>query len=116
MPSKYPLLFRFGTFALAFCAILNAQIVITPKFPTPNHNHVPTCINCVRDLNGAIARNPGPVRGFRSSHPCPATGSIKGGCAGYFVDHIKPLNRGGADTADNMRWRTMAQATKTRLK
>jgi hypothetical protein len=41
---------------------------------------------------------------------------VKGGCAGYFVDHIKPLNRGGADTAENMRWRTIAQATKTRLK
>jgi hypothetical protein len=116
MPSKHLLPFRIGTFALAFCAILNAQIVITPKFPTPHNNHTPTCLNCVRDLSGQISPNPAPVRAFRAKHPCPATGSVKGVCAGYLVDHIKPLNRGGSDTPENMRWRTIAQATKARLK
>jgi hypothetical protein len=32
------------------------------------------------------------------------------------VDHIKPLNRGGRDTPDNLRWRTIAQAMKERPK
>lgn len=109
MLSKLPPLFQTGLLALAFCAILNAQISMVSKFPTPRNNHTPTCTNCVRTLSGQISRNPAPVRAFRAKHPCPATGSVKGACAGYFVDHIKPLNAGGADTAENMRWRTIAQ-------
>jgi hypothetical protein len=116
MPSKHAFPLRIGTLALAFCAILNAQIVTTPKFPTPQNHHTPSCINCVRDLSGNIARNPAPVRAFRSNHPCPATKSLKGPCAGFVVDHIKPLNRGGSDTAENMQWRTIAAATKGRVK
>lgn len=116
MPSKHPLLFRIGTIALALCAILNAQMVTTPKLPLPLLRHDPTCTNCVRDLSGRISPNPAPVRAFRLIHPCPATGQVKGPCVGYLVDHIKPLNRGGSDTPQNMRWRTIAQATKGRLK
>jgi hypothetical protein len=116
MPSKHPFPFRFGTLALALCAILNAQIVTAPKLPQPLIRHAPTCLNCVRDLSGHISRNPAPVRAFRAKNPCPATRSVKGACAGFVVDHIKPLNRGGSDTADNMQWRTIAQATKARLK
>jgi hypothetical protein len=101
---------------LAFCAILNAQIVTTPKFPTPHNNHTPTCTNCVRDLSGRISRNPMPVRAFRALKPCPATKSVKGACVGFVVEHIKPLDKGGSDTPDNMRWRTIAQATKDRIK
>ena len=116
MPSKHPLLFRIGKLALTFCAILNAQIVTAPKLPLPLLRHSPTCTNCVRDLSGRISRNPAPVRAFRLIHPCPATGQVKGPCVGYLVDHIKPLNRGGSDTSDNMRWRTIAEAAKGRLK
>ncbi len=120
MPLKHVLLFRIGTMALAFCAILGAQPGTIPKWGqkwVPPHNyHVPSCKNCVRDLNGTISRNPAPVRAFRAKHPCPATGSVKGVCNGYVVDHIKPLSRGGTDTAGNMRWRTIAQAAKERPK
>jgi len=116
MPSKHPLVFRIGTPALAFCAILNAQIVTTPKLPMPPIRHSPTCTNCVRDVGGRISRNPVPVRAFRAKKPCPATGSVKGPCPGYLVDHIKPLDRGGSDTPDNMRWRTIADATKGHLR
>jgi hypothetical protein len=112
MTSKHHLLFRIGTLGLALGAILNAQIGMRPKLPLPRTPHRPTCTNCVRDLNGSVSRNPAPVRAFRSDHPCPATGSVHGACAGYVVDHIKPLNKGGSDTPANMRWRTIAQAKK----
>jgi hypothetical protein len=116
MPSKDVLLFRIGTLALAFCAILSAQIVTTPKFPNPPMRHGPTCPNCVRDLDGNISSNPAPVRKFRSTHACPANGSLQGPCPGYVVDYKKALNKGGKDTLQNMRWRTIAQATKGRVK
>ena len=117
---KHLPLFRIGTLALALSAMLaqmvNAQIVTVPKLPLPSTRHAPTCTNCVRDLSGHISRNPAPVRAFRALKPCPATKSVKGACAGFVVDYVKPLNRGGSDTPDNMRWRTIAQATKDRVK
>jgi hypothetical protein len=116
MPWKRLFLFRIGTLALALCAILSAQMVTVPKLPLPSTYHPPSCTNCVRDLSGHISRNPAPVRAFRALKPCPATKSVKGPCAGFVVDHIKPLNRGGSDTPDNMQWRTIAQATKGRVK
>jgi hypothetical protein len=116
MPSKHLLLFRIGTLAIAFSAILGAQVPISPKLPNPRTYKGPTCSNCVRDLSGHISQNPVPVRKFRSTHPCPANGSLEGACPGYVVDYKKPLDRGGKDTVQNMRWRTVAQATKERAK
>jgi hypothetical protein len=114
MSWKHPLLFRIGTLALAICAILNAQVGMRPKLPLPRVPHTPSCNNCVRDLSGNLARNPAPVLAFRSKHPCPATGSVTGACPGYVVDHVKALDRGGGDTPDNMRWRTIAQVTRSK--
>lgn len=55
-------------------------------------------------------------RRFQNWRPCPATGKPAGACPGYTVDHVIPLKRGGADTAENMQWQTVAQAkTKDRL-
>jgi len=120
MPSNCPLLFRIGIFAIAFCAILNAQPGTISKWGVksepPHRYHVSTCANCVRDLNGQIQTNPAPIRAFLARHPCPATGSAKGGCAGYVISRIKPLKPGARDTPDNMRWRTIAQAIKERAK
>lgn len=45
---------------------------------------------------------------FRQQHPCPATGSTKGPCHGYVIDHIKALACGGADRPENMQWQTVA--------
>ena len=47
---------------------------------------------------------------FRSYHPCPSTGKIRGPCPGYVIDHITPLKRGGPDTAGNMQWQTIEDA------
>ena len=105
MPSKHPLLFRFGTLALVFCSVLSAQIGMKPKLPNPRTRKGPSCTNCVRDLHGQISRNPAPVRAFRSNHPCPANGSIRGPCPGYVVD----------TTNGKLRWRTIAKAAKDRV-
>ncbi len=45
---------------------------------------------------------------FKQQHPCPATGSTKGSCHGYVIDHIKALACGGADRPENMQWQTVA--------
>jgi|SRR5882724_4342602 len=35
-----------------------------------------------------------------------ATGKSSGACAGYVIDHIVPLKRGGDDAPGNMQWQT----------
>jgi hypothetical protein len=109
-------LFRIGTLAIALGAILSAQMVTIPKMPPPRMRTPPSCTNCVRDINGQISHNPAPVRKFRATHPCPANGSLKGACPGYLVDYKKPFYRGGKDTPQNMRWRSIAQVMKERAK
>jgi hypothetical protein len=52
---------------------------------------------------------------FMSQHPCPATGRTNGRCPGYVVDHVNPLECGGADSPSNMQWQTVA-AGKTKDK
>jgi hypothetical protein len=57
------------------------------------------------------AHRSGPAkRQFKRRQPCPSTGRSTGRCPGYVIDHIKPLNRGGADTPDNMQWQTKEAA------
>jgi hypothetical protein len=117
MPLKHPLLFRIGTLALAFCAVLSAQLGTSSKWPGPSHNQrAAKCINCVQELSGFIPPHPALVREFRSTHPCPANRLVQGACPGYLIDLKKPLDRGGKDTSENLRWRTMAQAAKERVK
>jgi len=45
---------------------------------------------------------------FMSQHPCPSTRKANGRCPGYVVDHVNPLECGGADTPSNMQWQTVA--------
>jgi hypothetical protein len=47
---------------------------------------------------------------FKQQHPCPATGSAKGPCKAYVIDHTKALACGGADAPSNMQWQTVADA------
>jgi len=116
MPTKFGPLWRIAAIAVAFAAASTAQIGMKPKLPPPRRRPAPTCNNCVRDIAGAISHNPAPVRKFRAAHPCPANGSLSGPCPGFVVDHVKPLAKGGLDTADNMRWRTVAAVTQERAK
>jgi hypothetical protein len=58
----------------------------------------------------ADARSSSAKRAFRSYNTCPGTGSTKGPCAGYVIDHIQALKHGGADSPDNMQWQTREEA------
>ena len=62
-----------------------------------------------RDRNGRIKRSAGAKHSFEREHPCPSTGKTGGGCPGYVVDHVKPLECGGADAPSNMQWQTASQ-------
>lgn len=44
---------------------------------------------------------------FQRLHPCPSTGSPRGACPGFEVDHIQPLCAGGRDEVTNMQWLTI---------
>jgi hypothetical protein len=46
---------------------------------------------------------------FKRMHPCPSTGLDHGCCPGYVIDHINPLECGGADAPFNMQWQTIAE-------
>jgi hypothetical protein len=63
-----------------------------------------------RDQNGRIKRSPVARSAFMRQHPCPATGRRSGACRGYVVDHIDPLECGGADAPSNMQWQTVSEA------
>jgi 5-methylcytosine-specific restriction endonuclease McrA len=62
-----------------------------------------------RDFHGRIKRSAAAKNEFKHSHPCPSTGKPTGGCPGYVVDHVTPLECGGADAASNMQWQTVAE-------
>ena len=68
------------------------------------------CAGCVPESNGRIARSRTARHQFEKSHPCPSTGRGGGACPGYVVDHVVPLERGGADDSSNMQWQTIADA------
>ena len=74
------------------------------------------CQSHARDTIGRIDRSSSARRAFRNYNPCPGTGSTKGPCAGYVIDHIKALQQGGADSPDNMQWKTREEAKATKVK
>lgn len=57
-----------------------------------------------RDKKGKIARSEAAKNSFKKQ-----TGFPKGR-KGYVIDHIVPLECGGADAASNMQWQTVAEA------
>jgi len=63
-----------------------------------------------RDKHGRIKRSSGAKRAFMHEQPCPSTGKTSGRCPGYVVDHVNPLECGGADAPSNMQWQTAAEA------
>jgi hypothetical protein len=61
-----------------------------------------------RDRHGRIKRSSSAKSAFKRQQPCPSTGKATGRCPGYVIDHIKPLECGGADAPSNMQWQTIA--------
>ena len=57
------------------------------------------------DARSSIARDQ-----FKRLQPCPATNQSVGSCSGYIIDHIVPLDCGGADSPSNMQWQTVEDA------
>ena len=55
----------------------------------------------------AAPRSHAVVSEFKRLQPCPATGTRRGRCPGFVVDHITPLCAGGADQPSNMQWQTI---------
>ena len=105
--------FRIGTLALLGVSILlpwapqrNAR-----SLPRDERRHRSTwCTACQRTPAGRIKRSSAARRQFRRLNPCPATGSTRGACPGYVVDHIIALKHGGEDEPANMEWQTSADA------
>ena len=66
--------------------------------------HSSECKTCPRDANGRILRHPAARAQFLRQTGYPH------GRPGYVVDHIIPLECGGADSPSNMQWQTVAEA------
>jgi hypothetical protein len=58
------------------------------------------------DRHGKIKRSAAAKAAFERQSPCPSTGKTSGRCPGYVVDHVNPLECGGADSPSNMQWQT----------
>jgi integrase len=58
--------------------------------------------------HGRYHRSTAAKNAFTREHPCPATGLSRGRCPGYVIDHVNPLECGGADAPYNMQWQTVA--------
>jgi hypothetical protein len=59
--------------------------------------------------HGRIKRSSAAKHAFERQHPCPSSGKTSGRCPGYVIDHVKPLECGGADAPSNMHWQTIAE-------
>jgi hypothetical protein len=61
-----------------------------------------------RDSHGKIKRSAASKNAFKRQQPCPSTSKSRGACPGYVIDHVKPLECGGADAPSNMQWQTVS--------
>lgn len=58
----------------------------------------------VRATDGTTARSTATINAFKRQWACPVTGKHTGACPGWAIDHIVPLDCGGADAVYNMQW------------
>jgi hypothetical protein len=97
---------RFRSIALLLCLLSSFN-----DFATPRHSHShrssfrsysARSTHHGRYRRSATAKN----NNFKREHPCPSNGRASGSCPGYVIDHINPLECGGADAPFNMQWQT----------
>ena len=82
----------------------------TPRLRKPRASNSPGSASSgvTRDAHGRIKRSAAAKDAFKRQQPCPSSGKSSGPCPGYVIDHIKPLECGGADSPANMQWQTIA--------
>jgi len=117
---KRPLIIAGLLLALAG-AVFGFEPAASSYHPAPRHAHHVTprkhrvyrstasahprgCKTCPRDAHGRIKRSPQARTQFLRQTGYPH------GRPGYVVDHIVPLECGGADAPSNMQWQTAAAA------
>jgi hypothetical protein len=88
--------------------LLCLLLPINANAGTQYHPYRSRSTHHARYRRSAAARN-----AFKRAHPCPSTGMTKGACPGYVIDHINPLECGGADAPFNMQWQTIAEGKAT---
>ena len=57
-----------------------------------------------RDGDGTIKRSNKVLAAFRALYACPITKAHIGSCPGWAIDHVIPLDCGGADAVYNLQW------------
>jgi hypothetical protein len=93
-----------GTASSATSTTTKSAVAETTSPSTGAKHTAAYCTSCPRDANGKIIRSRVARETFMSQ-----TG-YKHGRPGYVVDHIIPLECGGADYPGNMQWQTVAEA------
>ena len=76
-----------------------------PAYRSTRHSHIGLS---ARTATGKTERSTAAKDSFKRQQPCPSTGRSSGACPGYVIDHVRPLECGGADAPSNMQWQTVA--------
>jgi len=82
----------------------------TQRRSTRTYSHSTRTSTYRHRSHGRIRRSAAARNAFKHGHPCPSTGRRSGACPGYIIDHVRPLECGGADAPSNMQWQTVAAA------
>jgi 5-methylcytosine-specific restriction endonuclease McrA len=97
---------RFRSIALLLCLLSSFNAFATPRH---SHSHRSSFRSySTRSRQGRYRRSTTAKNNFKREHPCPSNGRSSGSCPGYVIDHINPLECGGADAPFNMQWQTIA--------
>lgn len=90
--SSCPVAIRHDSFQTVFAVFCNCAVA---SFPARR---------CY-DAASVIGKDP-----IQNDTAVPATGSSKGKCPGYVIDHVVSLACGGADAPENMQWQSVSDA------
>jgi 5-methylcytosine-specific restriction endonuclease McrA len=101
------LIVRFRSIALLLCLLSSLNAFATPRH---RHSHRSSfrSYSTRSTHHGRYRRSTTAKNNFKREHPCPSNGRSSGSCPGYVIDHIHPLECGGADAPFNMQWQTIA--------
>jgi hypothetical protein len=101
---------RFRSTVLLFCLLAPLNAIASQLGYTHSHRHrVSSHSYSTRSTRrGRYKRSTAAKNSFKREHPCPSNGRTSGSCPGYVIDHVNPLECGGADAPFNMQWQTIA--------